>query len=209
MVGALSAMWVASAAAQSAPSAAELAARIQTRYDTVRDFTADFTQTQTSGISRTTSVDRGHVSIKKPGRMRWVTTTGSRSELVADGTQVYFYLPKDKLVQVSAMPTDTQASTALLLLAGRGDLTRDFTVDPKVDAGASEWRITLSPKAANADFKTLTLAVDRTSLQMRGLTVVDPQGGVQRFEFTNLRENRGIADSTFAFTIPKGVDVRR
>ncbi|MCC7007584.1 MAG: outer membrane lipoprotein chaperone LolA [Acidobacteria bacterium] len=195
--------------AQAPPAAADLAARIQARYASVRDFTADFTQTQTSAISRGTYVDRGKVAVKKPGRMRWVTSTGSRSELVADGSQLYFYLPKDKIVQVSPMPKDSQASTALLLLAGRGDLTRDFTPDPDVERGPNDWRLTLMPAAPQPDFKTLTLAVDRSSLQLRGLTVVDAQGGVQRFEFSNLRENQGLPDSTFAFTIPKGVEVRR
>lgn len=195
--------------AQSPPAGPDLAARIQARYATIRDFTADFTQTQTSGISRGTYVDRGKVSIKKPGRMRWVTSTGSRSELVADGTQIYFYLPKDKLVQVSPMPKDSEASSALLLLAGRGDLTRDFTADATVNVTPTDWRVTLTPRGPQQDFKTLTLAVTPASLQLRGLTVVDTQGGIQRFEFTNLRENRGIPDSTFAFTVPKGVEVRR
>jgi len=197
------------AAAQTPPVASDLAARIQARYATVRDFTADFTQTQTSAISRSTAVDRGKVVVKKPGRMRWVTSTGSRSELVADGTQVYFYLPKDKLVQISPLPKDSEASTALLLLAGRGDLTRDFSVDPNVRGGELDWQLTLTPRASQADFKTLTLAVDRRTLQLRGLRVVDTQGGVQQFEFANLRENQGISDSTFAFRVPKGVDIRR
>ena len=189
--------------------AAELVARIQARYATVRDFTADFTQTQTSGLTRQNAVDRGKVSIKKPGRMRWVSETGSRSEVVADGVQIYFYLPKDRLVQVSPMPKGSEASTALLLLTGRGDLTRDFSTGPVTDSTPGEWRVTLTPKSPQADFTTLTLAVDRASLQLRGLTVEDTQGGVQRFQFTNLRENQGLADSAFEFKIPKGVDVRR
>ena len=42
---------------------------------------------------------------------------------------------------------------------------------------------------------------------MRQLIVVDGQGGTSTFSFANLRENVGVADSRFVFTMPKGVDV--
>ena len=49
--------------------------------------------------------------------------------------------------------------------------------------------------------------MDGTSYAMRQLIVVDGQGGTSTFSFTNLRENVGVADSRFVFTMPKGVDV--
>ena len=108
----------------------------------------------------------------------------------------------------SAMPAGDDASTALLFLAGRGNLTRDFTASLPADQPAGEWRLTLRPRASQADFETLTLEVDRTSLTFRGLVVVDAQGGTSAFRFTNMRENRGLPDSDFVFSIPRGVEVR-
>jgi outer membrane lipoprotein-sorting protein len=54
----------------------------------------------------------------------------------------------------------------------------------------------------------MTLDVDRATLALRGFTVVDEQGGISRFRFLNLRENRGLSDKEFEFQIPKNVEIR-
>lgn len=195
--------------AQSIPSAGDLAARVQARYATVRDFTADFSLKQRSGLLPRESEDRGKVAVKKPDRMRWTFATGSQSQVVADGVQIYSYEPKDKYVQVAPMPKGDHAPTALLFLAGRGDITRDFTAELPADQPMGEWHLRLTPKATNAEFRTLTLMVDRQSLTLRGFTVVDLHGGTQTFRFSNFRENRALSDREFTFSIPKGVDIRQ
>jgi outer membrane lipoprotein-sorting protein len=42
---------------------------------------------------------------------------------------------------------------------------------------------------------------------MRALTTKDRQGGESTLTFTGLKENRGISDKEFAFSVPRGVDV--
>src|SRR5690606_2146446 len=89
-------------------------------------FTADFTQRQTSALLPKPVIERGTVKIKKPGRMHWVYTTGDRNQTISDGTMIYFYFPRDRFVERRPLPREGEASTGLLLLTGRGDLTRDF-----------------------------------------------------------------------------------
>jgi outer membrane lipoprotein carrier protein len=190
------------------PAASDLAARVQARYNTIRDFTADFTQRQTSPLLPKPVVERGEVKIKKPGRMRWVYTTGDRNQVISDGTTIYAYFPQDRHVSPTPMPRGDEASTALLFLAGQGNIKRDFTATMPAEQPAGEWRLTLRPRTQEADFETLTLEIDRVSLTFRGLVVVDQQGGTSAFRFTNMRENRGLADSEFAFVVPGGVEVR-
>ena len=195
--------------AQSPPSASDLTARVQARYVNVRDFTADFTVTLRSALTGQTAQDRGKVSIKKPGRMRWIYQTGNRLELISDGKDIYLYMPKARTVQVTPFPKDNEASSSLLLLTGRGDLVRDFTPDGPVEDAGGEWRFTVKPKVRQADFTSLVLAVDRSTLALRGLVVNEEQGGVRQFVFANMKENTGILDSTFAFKIPAGVEVQK
>lgn len=190
------------------PEASDLAARVQARYNTIRDFTADFTQRQTSPLLPKPVVERGEVKIKKPGRMRWVYTTGDRNQVISDGTTIYAYFPQDRHVSPTPMPRGDEASTALLFLAGQGNITRDFTATMPAEQPAGEWRLTLRARTQEADFETLTLEIDRVSLAFRGLVIIDQQGGTSAFRFTNMRENRGLADSEFAFVIPRGVEVR-
>jgi outer membrane lipoprotein carrier protein len=207
IAGCLAAAAIAVPSGQALPSADALAARVQARYATIRDFTADFTLTTTSGLSLGGGSDRGKVIVKKPLRMRWTLATGSRHEVVSDGTRLFNYFPKDKVVNEVSL--NNQTSTALLLLTGRGDLTRDFTAKLAADQPPGEWRLTLTPRTPQPDYKEITLATDRTSLRLTGLDILDDQGTVRAFRFSNLRENQGIADSVFAFTIPRGVGVQR
>ena len=189
------------------PSPDQLAAKVQARYATIRDFRADFTLTTVSGLAIGGGSDRGQVVIKKPLRMRWTLQTGSQHEVVSNGKTLYNYFPKDKVVNELAL--EDQTSTALLLLTGRGDLTRDFTPRLAKDQPAGEWRLTLTPKTPQPDYTELTLAVDRATLRLLGLDILDDQGTIRKFRFSNLRENQGVPDSAFAFTIPPGVEVQR
>lgn len=190
------------------PTAADLASRIQAHYSQVRDFTATFTLSQSSGLLPRATVERGTVRIKKPGRMRWLYTS-DKKEFVADGTMLYSYFPRDKHVNVHALPKGNEASTALLFLTGRGDLSRDFTSTVPAAQPAGEWHLDLKPKAKETDFMSLALEVDRTTLALRGITVVDDQGGTSKFRFEGLRENVGLADREFEFKIPPGVEIKK
>jgi len=192
---------------QPRPPATETARAVQQRYDRVTDFTADFTHVYEGGVLKKKSTEHGTVQIKKPGRMRWVYTVPEKKEFVSDGRMIYSYIPADKQVIVSPVPSEREATTAVLFLAGKGNLTRDFNVS-YVEGGAPDtWSLRLEPKQKQRDYDWLVLEVDRESFQIRGLTAADQQGGRSTFVFTNYRENTGIPDSAFDFKIPKGTDV--
>jgi outer membrane lipoprotein carrier protein len=191
------------------PAADALARSVQAHYQQVKDFTASFEQAYVGGALKRRSVERGTVAIRKPGRMRWDYESPEKKLFVSDGTRMYFYVPADKQVRVSAMPEAGRVPTPILFLAGRGDLLRDFKVEEvPPPAGATGARaLRLRPVRPEPEYDTLTLVVDGTSYAMRQMIVVDAQGGTSTFSFTNLRENVGVADSRFVFTMPKGVDV--
>jgi outer membrane lipoprotein carrier protein len=192
---------------QTRPPAGETARALQQKYDRVKDFTADFTQMYEGGVLKKKSTERGTVQIKKPGKMRWEYTAPDRKEFVSDGRKVYAYIPADKQVIVSPVPSDDQATTAVLFLAGKGNLTRDFTVSYADGGPADALTLRLDPRQKQRDYDWLLLVVDQKTLQIRGLTAADQQGGRSTFTFTNYRENTGVADKVFEFKIPRGTDV--
>jgi outer membrane lipoprotein carrier protein len=193
---------------QPAPAAGELAAGVQRRYASVRDFTADFTHTYQGGVLRQKTTERGSLAVKKPGRMRWVYTAPEKKEFVSDGSKLYAYIPADRQVIVSDMPSASDDTTAALFLAGRGDLTKDFTVALEGAVGNS-YRLKLTPKKRQQEFDTLAILVRKDTLQIESLIASDRQGGTSTFSFTNLRENIGLPDSRFVFKMPRGVQVVR
>lgn len=195
--------------AQGTPDAAALAGRIQARQATIRDFTADFTETVSSPLLPSTSKEQGEIKIKKPGRLRMAYRTGDRNVFVSDGTMLYSHFVPDRYVTQSPLPDAEAAPTWLSFLSGRGDLARDFTARLSDVQPQDEWHLLLTPRQPQADFASLTLQVDRKSLQLRGLTVVNTQRTTNNYRFNNLRENVGLPDRDFLFQMPRGVVLKK
>src|ERR1051326_200613 len=195
------------ASSAAAGQAMETARALQQKYDRVTDFTADFTHVYEVGVLKKTASERGSVQIKKPGKMRWDYTAPEKKEFVSDGHKIYSYIPADKQVIVSTMPSDDQATTAVLFLAGKGNLTRDFKVSYADSPAADAIALRLDPRQKQRDYDWLILVVDRSTLRIRGLTAAEQQGGRSTFTFTNYRENTGVPDKAFEFKIPRGADV--
>ena len=65
---------------------------------------------------------------------------------------MYSYIPQDKQVIVATVPSEDQATTPALFLAGKGSLTRDFTpslVDATAGMPAGTRGLKLVPTARN------------------------------------------------------------
>jgi outer membrane lipoprotein carrier protein len=197
-------------AAAAPPTASELAAALQRKYDGVKDFAADFVHAYEGGVLRKQITERGKLQVKKPGKMRWEYTAPEEKLFVSDGVKMYSYIKQDKQVIVSDVPAADQATTPTLFLAGKGNLTRDFTpslVDAPAGSPPGSQGLKLVPKTRQREYDWLTLVVDPVGLAIRGLVTVDAQGGTSRFSFTNLKENVGMTDKAFEFKMPRGVDV--
>jgi outer membrane lipoprotein carrier protein len=195
------------AVTQSRPAADALARSLQQRYQGIKDFSADFVHSYRGGVLKTQTQERGKVSVKKPSRMRWSYTAPEKKEFVSDGVKIYSYIPQDKQVIVADVPPDNQATTPALFLAGKGDIARDFSASYVQSTIPGTVALKLTPRRNEPDYEYLVVALDPASLQMRGLTTRDHEGGESTIAFTNLKENQGISDKEFAFKIPKGVDV--
>jgi outer membrane lipoprotein carrier protein len=192
---------------QLTPPAMEVATALQRKYDTIKDFSASFTQSYEGGVLRRKAVESGVVFIKKPGRMRWEYTSPQKKLFVSDGQTIFMYFPADRQVMKNPVPEDDQATSAVMFLMGRGDVTRDFTV--KYGEGGMEdtYVLRLDPRKRQAEYDWLQIVADRKTLQIRSLTAGDAQGGQSTFAFRNFKENPGLADSMFQFHIPRGTEV--
>jgi len=206
-VGATCAALSVTAVAQSKPTADALARSLQQRYQGIKDFSADFVHSYRGGVLKTQSEERGKVSVKKPSRMHWTYTAPEKKEFVSDGVKIYSYIPQDRQVIVSNVPPDNQATTPALFLAGKGDISRDFSATYAQATIPGSVALKLTPRHNQPDYEYLVVALDPTSLQIRALITRDHEGGESTLAFTNLKENQGISDKEFAFKIPKGVDV--
>jgi outer membrane lipoprotein carrier protein len=190
------------------PPASDVAAALQRRYDAVKDFSASFTQAYEGGVlRRQRTTETGTVFVKKPGKMRWDYTSPEKKLFISDGRTMFFYVPADKQVMKNPVPEQDDATSAVLFLMGKGDIVGDFNVTWAEGGTENTYRLRLEPKTRQAEYDWLELAVDRHTLQIVGLTAADAQGGRSSFSFSNIKENIGLADKMFQFSIPRGTEV--
>ena len=126
---------------------------------------------------------------------------------VSDGRTMFLYFPADRQVMKNPVPDQDQATSAVLFLMGKGDIVRDFSIRWGDGGGDTVYRLRLEPKTRQAEYDWLEVTADRRTLQIVGLTAADAQGGRSSFAFSNFKENGGLADKMFEFTIPRGTEV--
>ncbi len=199
---------VARAQVQGRPPVMDVARSLQRSYERVRAFSADFVHSYVGGVLGQQVTERGHVLIKKPWKMRWTYLSPEKKVFVSDGVRLYSYIPQDRQVIVSPIPTTDDTSTPALFLAGRGDVTRDFSVSwADVPHAPDAYALKLVPTRREPEYESLVLVVDRKTFQLRMLMTTDRQGGRSTFTFSKLRENIDLPDKDFTFQIPRGVEV--
>ena len=143
--------------------------------------------------------------MKKPGKMRWNYKAPDEKVFVSDGVRLIQYLPDENRAVVSPAPDEDQA--AVLFLAGRGNLNRDFNVSSAEATTPTAWTLRLEPKQPQQEYDWLEITAARDTYMLQALTVGEKQGSRSTFVFSNFKENPGLADKTFAFSIPRGAEV--
>lgn len=185
---------------------------VQSFYDQTKDVSATFNQTYVNKLYNRTDRDRGHVSFKKPGKMRWDYAKPNGKVIVAANNKFLMYEPGDEptdkgqvLEQSFANADLTQAMSFLL---GTGKLVDDFdakSLNAAREGFANGQVLELKPKKASPHFDRLLFFVE-TSAAVRGLVrrvvIIDASGNRNRFDFTAFKFNAGTPESTFEWQPP-------
>jgi len=183
--------------------------RVQRRYDGAADFRARFTQTLTSAAMGRKTSSAGTVMFKKPGRMRWDYEKPERATYVSDGALLWLYEPEDRQAFKQALKA-SQLPAALAFLTGKGKLAAEFdiAVAGKTPYGtAGDYLLTLSPKVAEPQVKTILFVVDPRTFDVRESVITDGQGNTNDLTFADIRMGTRIPDAEFHFAPPAGVRV--
>ena len=189
----------------------DLVEKIERHYDSVSDFEAGFTQRYQRRLLRRMVEEKGKVSVKKPGRMRWEYRSPEEKVFVTDGAKTYFYLPAENQVMVSHQPQGAmgmEEGSPFELLAGRGRLRDSFTAslsdEPATEGGMV---LRLDPKKPREEFEVVELEVQPGDGRILRVVLIDTASNRTEFLFDDVRENVGLPESLFRFAIPSGVEV--
>jgi len=169
----------------------------------VHTLTADFKQELWTADQRLLQTETGTLSLRRPNRFRWIYAKPTQLTVVADGKQLWIY--DIELAQVTVAPLDsTVESTPAMLLSGDRSVRDGFNVVQTYRADGLDW-IKLVPKKGGTDFSSVLIGFKGKAPQR--LELVDGLNQVTHIELENLAVNPDVADSTFEFKPPAGVDV--
>jgi outer membrane lipoprotein carrier protein len=205
----------------------DVVAALEKGYAGLQDVQADFSQKTTIAAVNREQKGSGEVLLKRPASataMFRFNYSKPKQQIISNGKQVWFYTPENKQVMVNSVAAMFAGgnSIALSYLTGLGHVSRDFEVafakEPQDKQG--NYQLELTPKKPSPVLARLQLTVSsetveqmRTSGEVKNIfpivsSIVHDSGGNRtRIDYSRARVNRGIADGTFNFKIPKGVEV--
>jgi len=195
-----------SAAAPSATQA--VLQRMRTFYRDSPGLVADFKQILESRTLPRPQEEKGVVSLKFPGRMRWEYSSPPGKLAVTDGSRAYLYLPEDKAVLVGSMTDLDAGAVTTRLLLGDPSLEADFVVEgaPAKD-DAEIWILKLTPRG-DFPYDSLVLDVEAGRGAIRRIRLVDPLGNRMEYRFDRIRVEKNLSEKIFTYRIPRGVEIQ-
>jgi outer membrane lipoprotein carrier protein len=191
---------------------ADLLDRAVAVWSKVRTAHATFEQTITNSLTGRTLTATGEYQQQRPGKLSVRFADPANDRIVADGKNLWLYLPSTAPGQVIRSSVKDGGS-------GTVDLSAQFLTSPRsrytvVPAGTlsingrATHAFTLTPKAkAGAPFQTATVWIDDADATIRQFDVTETSGLQRRVKLTSFKTNVAVDASAFTFEVPAGVRV--
>jgi outer membrane lipoprotein carrier protein len=191
---------------------ADLLDRAVARWAGVKTARATFEQTIVNSLTGNTLTATGEYQQQRPGKLSVKFDNPATDRIVADGKQVWLYLPSSAPGQVIRSPlaaggTGTVDLTAQFLTAPRSRYTVTSAGTATV-SGRPTHAFTLVPKVAKgAQFKTATVYIDDADATIRQFEVTEQSGLQRKVRLISFRTNVPVDAAAFTFTPPAGVRI--
>jgi outer membrane lipoprotein carrier protein len=181
---------------------------VDNHYNHLQTLQAEFTETyRGAGIERTES---GSLWLKKPGKMRWEYRSPKEKLFLSDGKNAWFYLPGDRQVRRTSVRKLDDLRSPLGFLLGKTRLEKELaglSLAPDVAARTAGNTVLRGvPRAISDRVREVILEVtpDR---RIARIQFEEADESVTEYRFSELQENRVIADERFRFAVPPGIEV--
>jgi outer membrane lipoprotein carrier protein len=199
------------ASAHSRPQA-DLLDRAVSAWAKVKTARATFEQTITNSLTGRVLTASGEYQQQRPGKLSVRFADPANDRIVADGKQVWMYLPSTAPGQVIRTSMKNGGS-------GTVDLTAQFLTAPRSRyvvtavgaqqvSGRATHGFTLVPRSKEgAPFRAATVWIDDADATIRQFEVTEHSGLQRKVRLTSFRTNVPVDASAFRFAVPEGVRV--
>lgn len=163
---------------------------------------AEFKQT-VRAPGRPDKVSTGRFEFERPGRFRFEYVLPFAQSIVADGHDLWMYDPDLQQVTRKSQ-ADALGSTPAALLAGGGDVQRDFVLRELSPQDGFE-RVEATPKDKDSPYAKVVLSFQ--GRQPASLEITDRFGQVSLLSFSAYRSPVKWPSSHFRFQVPPNAQV--
>jgi outer membrane lipoprotein carrier protein len=189
-----------------------IAHAVDEHYNHLRNLEAEFTEIYLgSGMERTESgtlwLAKG--GAKKPGKMRWEYRSPKEKLFVSDGKDAWFYVPGDRQARRTEARKLDDIRSPLAFLLGKSKLEKELqglSLAPDVTPlTAGDVVLRGVPQALSDRISGILLEVTPEHRITR-IVMVEADGSVTEYRFTDQKENELIPDERFGFRPPVGTE---
>jgi len=194
------------------PPVDSVVTQVQEFYNKTGSFQSDFQQTFLVKAYNATKRSHGRVVFVKPGKMDWTYAEPAGNRVVSDGTTLRVYEAANKQLYEQAV-SGSQYPAALSFLTGQGQLSSSFDFELRPGEGPlgfpGGYVLVGTPKTPTAAYSKVLFYVDKQSMQIRSVLILDGQGNRNRFDFLNPSVNAHVDPNQFVFIPPPDTTVVR
>jgi outer membrane lipoprotein carrier protein len=176
---------------------------LQRFFEDVKTLDGTFTQAVFDERGELLQQSKGTVKLQRPGHFRWDYQTPFAQLILADGRHLWIY--DSDLAQVTVKALDSAlGATPISLLTDFEPLDEHFVVRKSSRKDDLLW-VSLEPRIQDTDFSRVAFALDE--LGVKEMHLSDQFGQRTVIQFSDIKINRPLPESTFRFDVPEGVDV--
>lgn len=194
------------AAENDAAAIEKILSGIELRY-AGQGFSAKFFQESFLKAMQISDTAEGHLTVKRPGRMRWEYVLPDKQTIITDGKSLWIYRPEDKQVMVGQAPEFFKGGKGASFLSDIRQLRKSFSIQLQPADSDKYNRLLLIPKNPSPDLADVVLSVARSNYQVDQVITHNIYGDETLIVFNNYQFNLNPKDELFQFKVPKGVDV--
>jgi len=169
----------------------EVVNRVQEQYDKSQGFKARFRQESRLQAASSADQAEGQLYFQKPCRMRWLyeNPPEQKKEIVADGREVWMFIPQDAVVMVYPVNKVLRSDLVMRFFSGMGELGRDFQISwNRPPAAGASYVIDFFPRKSQPELKRLTLTINPQTYQVERLEFANALGEETRFAFSQMEQ---------------------
>jgi len=176
---------------------------LQRFFNDVQSYTAKFSQVVLDESFNLLQESSGTLWIQRPDKFRWDYDIPFEQHIVGDGERIWVHDVELQQVTVRRVSGGLGATPALLL-AGRGKLEENFSVNSLGSQGQLEWT-QLIPKNKDGGYEEIRIGFENGHIRI--LEMIDGFGQTTRIALHDANENVEIDAGKFVFEPPPGTDV--